>query len=223
MNKTLLLKISESLDCDRLSLSEMAAEINHIISQHELSEQLELNGSINKQQLARLYSVLHLVDMDSSVKEHIAWNYFKNKYEETNTRYISEDLLEEIVETFTESKYLGLESVIIDALKTDRIQLNQILNLEKIFFSKAFIKETVVFKYREIVRNGGILDKEQVVTLLKYRAYTSLEFAIDQHAVSNDALLEIRKPSPQENDRKLKEKLFNKAQQLYSLSDNRGD
>ncbi|GAA0134691.1 hypothetical protein YSY43_15310 [Paenibacillus sp. YSY-4.3] len=223
MNNSLLLKISESLDSDQLSLSELAAEINDIISEHELSEQLELNGSINKKQLARLYSVLHLVDLDSSVKEHIAWDYFKNKYEETNTRYISEDLLEEIVETYTKSKYLGLESVIIDALKTDRIQLNQILNLEKIFFSKAFIKESVAFKYREIVRNGGILDKEQVVTLLKYRAYTSLEFAIDQHAVSNDALLEIRKPSPQENDRKLREKLFYKAQKLYSLYDCRGD
>lgn len=223
MNKSLLLKISESLHCERLSLSELAAEINHIISQHELSEQLELNGSINKQQLARLYSVLNLVHMDSSVKEHVTWNYFKNKYEETLTTYISEELLDEIVENYRENKYLGLESLIVDALKTDRIQLNLISKLEKSFFSKAFIKESVAFKHREIVRNGGILDKEQVVTLLKYRAYTSLEFAIDQHAVSNDGLLEIRKPNPQENDRRLREKLFYKAQKLYSLSDNRGD
>lgn len=46
MNNSLLLKISESFDSDRLSLSELASEINDIISQHELSEQLELNGSI---------------------------------------------------------------------------------------------------------------------------------------------------------------------------------
>ncbi|WP_019635275.1 hypothetical protein [Paenibacillus fonticola] len=223
MNNNLLLKICESLNSDGLSLSELATEINHIISQHKLSEQLELNGSINKQQLARLYSVLNLVHMDSSVKEHITWSYFKNKYEETNTTYISKELLEEVVETYKDSKYLGLESLIIDALKTDKIQLNQISMLEKSFFSKAFIKEAVAFKHREIVRNGGILDKEQVATLLKYLAYTSLEFAIDQHAVSNDGLLEIRKPSPQENDRRLKENLFNKAQKLYSLSDNRGD
>lgn len=223
MNNNLLLKISESLDGDRLSLSELAAEINHIFSQHKLSEQLELHGSINKKQLARLYSVLNLVHMDSSVKEHITWYYFKNKCDETDTSYINEELLEEIVENYKESKYIGLESLIINALKTDRIQLNQISNLEKSFFSKAFIQESVAFKYREIVRNGGILDKEQVVTLLKYRAYRSLEFSIDQHAVSNDGLLEIRKPSPQENDRKRKENLYNKAQKLYSLSDNRGD
>lgn len=223
MNNSLLVKICESLDSDRLSLSELASEINDIISQHELSEQLELNGSINKQQLARLYSVLNLVHMDSSVKEHITWNYFKNKCDETDTTYISEELLKEIVETYTESKYLGLESLIIDALKTDKIQLNQISILEKSIFSKAFIKESVAFKHREIIRDGGILDKEQVVTLLKYRAYTTVELAIDHHAVSKDGLLEIRKSSPQENDRKLREKLFNKAQKLYSHSDNRGD
>ncbi|WP_110930291.1 hypothetical protein [Paenibacillus bouchesdurhonensis] len=223
MNNNLLLKISESLDSDRLDLSELAAEINHIISKHELSEQLELNGKINKQQLNRLFSVLNLVDMDPSVKEHITWNYFKNKCDETDTTYINEELLEEIIANYMENQYLGLESVIIDALKTDRIQLNQILNLEKIFFSKAFIKESVAYKYREIVRNGGILDKEQVATLLKYRAYTSLEFAIEQHAVSKDGLNEIHKPNNHENDRRLREKLFYKAQKLYSLSDNRGD
>ncbi|MUG46444.1 hypothetical protein [Paenibacillus woosongensis] len=223
MNNSLLLKISESLDSDRLSLSELAAEINDIISQHELSEQLELHGSINKKQLARLYSVLNLVHMDSSVKEHITWNYFKNKCDETDTTYINEELLEEIVETYRESKYLGLESLIIDALKTDKIQLNQISKLEKCFFSKAFIKESVAFKHREIIRDGGILDKEQVVTLLKYRAYTTVELAIDQSAVSKDGLIEVRKPNPHENDRKLREKLFHKAQNLYSHSDNRGD
>lgn len=223
MNNSLFLKISESLDSDRLSLSELAAEINDIISQYELSEQLELNGSINKQQIARLYSVLNLVHMDSSVKEHITWNYFKNKCDETDTTYISEELLEKIVENYRESKYLGLESLIIDALITDRIQLNQVSNLEKSFFSKAFIRESVAFKYREIVRNGGVLDKEQVVTSLKYRAYTTLELAIEQYAVSKDGLLEIRKPNPHENDRRLREKLFNKAQKLYSLYDNRGD
>ncbi len=41
MNNNLLLKMGESLDSDRLSLSELAAEINNIISQHELSEQLD--------------------------------------------------------------------------------------------------------------------------------------------------------------------------------------
>lgn len=104
----------------------------------------------NKQQLARLYSVLNLVHMDSSVKEHITWNYFKNKCDETDTSYISEELLKEIVETYTESKYLGLESLIIDALKTDKIQLNQISILEKSIFSKAFIKESVAFKQEKL-------------------------------------------------------------------------
>ncbi|NQX43749.1 hypothetical protein HQN87_00270 [Paenibacillus tritici] len=212
MHENTLIYIKEILGRDHSKGEKIISELNNYISQLEVGEQAELHGELSKHELNRLYKVLSSIVMSPTAKEHITWFYFKLKCEDNSSEFLNTELVNEMIVSYKQHKYLGIESLIIDAIKSEKINPQLLLSLGMEFTSKAFKKELATYKCRETVRKGGRLNKEQVVKLLEYRSYRSLEYALDCNAITKDGLLEFRKPVDNENDRKAKENLFNKAQ-----------
>ncbi|QUL56310.1 hypothetical protein KDC22_07335 [Paenibacillus tritici] len=212
MHESTLISIKRVLEKDNSNMDKMVEELNNYISRLEVGEQAELHGELSKHQLTSLYKVLNSIVISPSAKEHITWLYFRLKCEDNSLEFLNTELVNEMIVSYKQHKYLGIESLIIDAIKSEKINPQLLLPLEMEFTSKAFKKELATYKCRETVRKGGRLNKEQVVKLLEYRSYRSLEYALDCNAITKEGLLEFRKPVDNENDRKAKENLFNKAQ-----------
>ncbi|RXZ79769.1 hypothetical protein EBB07_21285 [Paenibacillaceae bacterium] len=151
-NKTVIIK--SLLDDPGLSTNEMINALNEVLPQLDISEQLQLHGNLSNRQLSRFYDVISLINISPSAKEHILWKYFKYREEEEDAKLFSNDLIVEIIECYRKNKYTGIESIIIEALKNDRIMAGQLHILEDSFFGKKFVEEAAAFKCRELRRNA---------------------------------------------------------------------
>ncbi|AIQ53744.1 hypothetical protein [Paenibacillus sp. FSL R7-0331] len=214
MNETILLQIRSLLEDYSLQEAQVSNQLNRLLPLLKVVEQAELHGHLSKAQLIRLYHMLPLLSLHTSVQEHVTWKYFNDKVCEDclQSTYLSRELLDELTACYRQNNYMSLESIVIENLKADRISPSDGADLDTLFLGKAFRKEAAAFTCREIVRTGGILNKEQVIQLLELRAYKSLEFALNSKGVNKEGLLVFQNPATQEMDGKAKVRLYQLAQ-----------
>ncbi|MFC5986490.1 hypothetical protein ACFPXP_08625 [Marinicrinis lubricantis] len=192
--------------------SELIEEMNKLLESPDISEQLQLHDRSNKNQLTQLFNILKFLQVSPSAKEHIVWKYYKDKFEGRISKHINVELLKDLLHSYKQHNYSALESIIIDALKTDSIKQEDIIFLEETFSSRSFVKELFAYKCRMEIRRGRKLSKEHIVQLLNAREYFTLRFALERKAIMEDGLAEFRKPTDNEKDRKHKEWLYHMAQ-----------
>jgi hypothetical protein len=190
-------------------LSKLISIINNL----DLSQQMEIHGDLSGRALNGLYLLRHKVSLSSHAKEHISWKYFNQRIKQSSG-IISDSILKEIVNEYVSNKYLALESLIIEAIKQDNLSKDQLTRIESNFNSKAFKKEIFAYRCRDIVLGGGLLDESQVVELLSSRAYSTLELALENSAITRKGLEQFLEPVDSNADKKRKELLFKKARNL---------
>ncbi|WP_175537604.1 hypothetical protein, partial [Mycobacterium tuberculosis] len=110
---------------------------------------------LSPQAINRLHPVLDKMTIHPHLKEHLVWSYFYHRLSGLDS--LSNELMQAMLNEYSQNKFLAVESLFINALKSDIISLKQLEIIEKFFSSKAFIKESAAFKCREIVRAGNKL------------------------------------------------------------------
>lgn len=124
--------------------------------------------------------------------------------------------MEELLQACSATGYLALVSLLIDAVKRDRLTVIQLEKAENIVDNEVFIKEATAFRYRESVKAGELLNTDDLLKLLNRRAYTTLDFILERKAVTKEALEVFWEPEIGERDKKIKESLYRKAKKLLS-------
>jgi hypothetical protein len=170
---------------------------------------MNLFSELSTEAINRIYPLLDKIAIHNHTREHITWTYYKQRIHGLSS--LSSDIFQDILNVYLIFKFLALESLVIEMLKTDILSLTQVKIAEKVFLSKAFSKESVAFKYRDMIRSGKKLNSEDVLELLQLRAYTTLDFAIEKNAITTDGLNQIVEPVEKEKDRKTRMALFQKA------------
>jgi hypothetical protein len=208
MNQHQLYRLNSVLE--KGSSSEQLLAANEILRRLDVSEQMEIHNKISVTALRNLFAILHDVTLVPEAKEHITWYYFRELVKQKEG-LLSDDLLEEIIDYYRRNKYLALESLVIEALKEDRITTKQTIKCTEVFQSRAFNKELLSFQCRSVIRNGKLLESKQVKDLQAAKAYSVLELAFDAKAISMKDLDLFTVPDKLERDRKIKLKLYEKA------------
>jgi hypothetical protein len=207
--------MSKGIEMNRLLESsndeQLGAELqkmNSLISKMDTDEQLGLAGELSNIGLRRLYSLMNSTVMVQGAKEHLAYGYFVVRIKQQG---LDDELLAELLQAYSETEFLAIASILIDALKRDVMTVSQLEAAEKIVIDQTFLKEATAFKYRVAAKAGLLLNREDIKILLNLRAYSTLAFVLDENAVAQAALDLFHDPIDGEKDKKKKRALFQKA------------
>ncbi|WP_435921101.1 hypothetical protein [Paenibacillus sp. DYY-L-2] len=116
-------------------------EIERLINAMDLSDQLEIHSLLNSSTIKAITKNKNEIHIDSSVKEHMIWFYFHGLS-------WSDKMLDQLIQIYNEEHYLALESIVIRAIKTNEVKMNQIDRMESAFSSKEFQKQIKSWKQR---------------------------------------------------------------------------
>ncbi|MCP1310210.1 hypothetical protein [Paenibacillus tyrfis] len=192
------------------SEEEMIKSLELLITQLELGQQLELHSLLSEEALSMIYSFRKRLAVAPAVQEHLVWRYFSGKVSKSGDS-IDAKLFDEMIQEFIDSRSLGIESIIIQAVKSDFLTDSQLEKAKSVLTSKVFEKEYLACSFRKKIDSGVILDSGDIRKLLEIRAYSILELAIDKKAVTSDGLNCFVAPGEGTPDKKMKSNLFRKA------------
>ncbi|WP_409344043.1 hypothetical protein [Paenibacillus sp. MBLB4367] len=210
--------LNEWLSVDASELESKLERVQSLISGMDISEQMTIHASLSKEALRGLFSIRDRITLSLDTVELVVWTYFKQRVQENEDR-LNDEWETSLVEEYKASRNIALESLIIGLLKRDRIPPMQLERLESTFSCKAFQKEAAAFRARSVVGSGGMLSEDQVLRLMERKAYAALAFAMDNKALTQEALGLFSMPEKCAEDRKAKQSLFEKAQKLLDKSE----
>ncbi|UKS29654.1 hypothetical protein LOZ80_12260 [Paenibacillus sp. HWE-109] len=188
-------------------------KVNVIISKLGTSDQLGIHSDLSNASLQAVYKYRNELLFIDDAKEHIVWFYFRKMIENT-AHAISDTILDEIIAEYKRANYIALESIIIDLIKKERLSQEQVDRIKVIFQSNAFRKQVICFKAKTLLENGMCLNREIVQELLAVKGYEVLELAIDNNALTNDTYVLFVCPIQGEDNRKAKQRFFDKIEFL---------
>lgn len=192
--------------------AEIVKRVNELLSKIEDREQLSLHSILSKDALQFIYRNRSDVFFNGEgAREHVLWRYFSDQMAGNP---VSEDFLESLLQEFRATKYIGLESVVVSALKSDLLTEMQVLKVNERISTTVVQKECYAFHIRKKVQLGQSLAEKEIAKLLDNRLYSTIELAFDKQSISSDGLMLLIKPFDGEKDKKLRRKLSQLAQRL---------
>lgn len=129
-----------------LSERDVIRGINRLVGRMTYSEQMELHGSLSPKAMERLYPLLDRLKLVNGAKEHVTWAFFKRKIDALHA--LDDGLFREMLEAYGKTRFLAIESLFVEMLKTDKLSMAQLRMAEGIFTGKAFIREAASFRSR---------------------------------------------------------------------------
>lgn len=188
-------------------------EINEILLKMTSSEQLKLHGSVEPTTLKGLYKYIDEINVEHDVKEHIVWFYYVRLHQRKNA-LIEDCLLDEILNDYMKFQFGALESFVIDLIRQNQISLKQIQRAREVMKNKEIDKQFHIYKIKKDVDNGLLLDRSDLIKLLDLNAFQAIEYVLEKNSIKKEALCEFKIPEKGEKDRKIKEALYKKAQEI---------
>ncbi|MFP4978657.1 hypothetical protein ACE6ED_24845 [Paenibacillus sp. CN-4] len=192
--------------------AEIVKKVNELLSKIEDREELSLHSILSKNALQFIYrNRSEILFTGEGVREHVLWRYFSDQIAENP---VSEDFLESLLQEYKATKYIGLESVVVSALKSDLLTEMQVLKVSGRISTHVVQKECYAFQIRKKIQLGQSLTEKEIAILLDNRLYSTIELAFDKQSISSDGLMLLMKPYDGEQDKKLRRKLSLLAQRL---------
>ncbi|WP_168124006.1 hypothetical protein [Paenibacillus sp. HB172176] len=178
--------------------------IDDLIHSLEIDEQLSIHSILDRETLKYLTENIDKLKINDSVKEHILWSFY-SEMEWTD------ELLVTLIEVYSVDRYIAVESIIVNAIKSDVIQNSQIDKIIKSFENKEIPKQLYLRTIRMKLKDEQILSQTELKTLLDFRGYELIEKALDKELITGKGIELIENPKPGEKDRKWKERLYRKS------------
>lgn len=195
-----------------------AVKITDLLAQLDPSGQQQIHSLLSYPALKLIYELREDLHLAGEAREPLIWWYFRTELRRNDNRFDSvlfSMLLEEAAKHYT----VALESIIIQALKSDALTSDQVSDAGRVFSSQAFLKESYAYQCRSCISEGDQLQSEQVKRLLELRAYSTLELALDRggKTLSPDGLALLVAQYRGEADKKIRANLARKVQSLLNL------
>ncbi len=209
-------RINERLEQSPSASKKSIAELKGLLQSLSTQEQMRLPEVLSKLAVERLYPIMRELELEPALQEHLIWGYFREKM--SGVLVISDELMAEILQQHRDSQRIVAESLILTAIKEEKISLEQLQAIRRFFERnellnrKPFEKETLAFVCREKVRSGNALQQQEVEQLLEAEAFSTVLFALQENKVETAALKLIQPPAAGEKNRKRKQAVFDWAQ-----------
>jgi len=203
---------------DEKDEQEFLLQIKSFLDSIPDEERRRIPEAFSQNMINRIYPVMNELNFSEEVQEHLIWAYFKNKLDEKES--LDGHLLSEILNKYKEKRLLAIESVIITAIKEDKVSITQLGTIREFFndhgllSEKVFSKESLSLQARLKSKNGQKLNRTEVEELYAREAYRTLQFMLQDEKVDPAALEIFERPEAGEKNRKLKVSLLEEAQKL---------
>lgn len=152
-----------------------------------------------------------------TLEEHISQSercdYYKQRIA-NNVGMADERILMDIIGEYVDTNSCFLESLIIDLLKSSKIEEDQLPLIENSFENKEIRKQVYIFKTKRELNCGKLLSMDAIHKLFDLKAFNVLEDALNKKAVSVELLDEFKQPEKGEGYRKIKTVLCEKTNKL---------
>jgi hypothetical protein len=205
-------QINNLLLCRKLDDRELYEALHVLVSKLDHVEKMTLYSQLTENALANYYRIKDHIILDREVKEHLLYGYYQQKIS-CGTKQIDNELFDQLIHDYLHENYVALESIIIRLMKSEVTSHDKISKLMDLFGEKKSIKKQLLHhKARKKVKECTQFHREELMTLLEWSLYSSIEEAIEKGLVPNDALALFQKSAANEADRKHKEKLYQMAQ-----------
>ncbi|WP_221226716.1 hypothetical protein [Paenibacillus baekrokdamisoli] len=183
-------------------------KFNQLINKVELNIQMEMHSLLSLEALKFFYENRARLQISDEVKEHLVWWYFKCKFNE----FILDSEFQDLLLVYKETQYISLESIVISLLKANILSVNQVVDADSVFSSKAYKRERYAHSCQIDIMKGNKLDLSKVNALLNFRLYPLLESAISKDCISKEGIQLLSMPYLEAADKKIRLKLANLAQ-----------
>ncbi|QDH21625.1 hypothetical protein [Saccharibacillus brassicae] len=104
------------------------AELKGLLQSLSTQEQMRLPEVLSKLAVERLYPIMRELELEPALQEHLIWGYFREKM--SGVLVISDELMAEILQQHRDSQRIVAESLILTAIKEEKISLEQLLEAE---------------------------------------------------------------------------------------------
>jgi len=206
------IRINELFGSRIISPEFVIGKVNQLINEQEKSSQLEIHSKLTYESLRFLFEKRDMLNIADGVKEHLVWWYFKVRIEKCNGE-ISDRDFDKLLEVFSSTQYISLESIVISVLKANHhLTEGQLQKADNIFASKAYRKERFGYSRRMDILKGKIMDIKQVQKLIEFRLYSVLEMALEKGCLSHEGVRLLSTPYSGTTDKKIRLKLAQLAQ-----------
>lgn len=173
----------------------------------DTSDQLQLNSQLHFESLKFILEHRDQLNLSDDAIEHIIWSHYSSQ-EWTN------ELLLRIIEEYRNKPMITLESLIISALKHDKITTIQYNTIDKFFSTKEIKRQLFFWILGRKLNQEEELTKNEVEKALELRGYKYLEEAFEKGLINESLIALFSAPIPGEDDKKHKEKLYKIANNL---------
>lgn len=188
-----------------------AITIAEIISSCEIGIQFELQSKISEKALELIVTHREKLNLCQEIKDHFVWSFYREAIGKSGSN-IDSHLLNDILVEYTRTKSIALESIIIQAIKSDVLTKAQISKAKDIFTSLIFNKEVYAYNIRKKISLRTMLTKTDVSKLIDFRLYSIVDQALENGLLQLEALDCITLPEDGTADKKTRLKLYQKAQ-----------
>ncbi|WP_322904772.1 hypothetical protein [Paenibacillus campi] len=117
-------------------------KMERLINLLNVSDQLELHGELSFQALKVIKDYRHQLAISDAVKEHVIWCYFSKQS-------WSDAMLEEVGTIYQETSFMAMESIVLIALKQNKVTEQQVAYIQNVFSTKEVWKQIKRWQERQ--------------------------------------------------------------------------
>jgi hypothetical protein len=141
------------------------------------------------------------------LEEHITQSQRRDYYEEriaNNGGMANITILRDIIEEYIITKSGFLDNLIVDLIKNDRVEEEQLQFIENSIDLQEIRKQVCIYKIRKDLNNGKLLNKDSIQKLFELKAFNIIESALDNKAIPAELLDMFKQPEKGESFRKVR-------------------
>ena len=127
---------------------------------------------------------------------------------------INNQIIDYILMEYKETESSNIESFVIHLLKADYMAAEYVNKIQQGFDNKEVTRQAYASLIRLKIDSEESIDEKAVKMLLDNKLFSTVDYALDRNAITDKAIDVLQRPSEGESFRRVKEKLFLKAEKL---------
>lgn len=127
---------------------------------------------------------------------------------------INDEFIENISEEYNKTESANIVDLVTRLLKLGYLTTDNIRKIRQSFNNHEVKRKALASLIRFKIDSKELLDKTDIKLLMENRLFNTIDYALDENVISDEALVLFRTPNKGESFENIKEKLFMKVQKL---------
>lgn len=151
--------------------------------------------------------------LEQKIEDFHKWNDYERLLLD-GTIKINDQIIDYILMEYKESESSNIESLVIHLLKADYMTAEHVNKIQQGFDNKEVNRQANASLVRLKIDSEELIDEKDVKMLMDNKLFSTVDYALDRNAITDKAIDVLQRPNEGESFRKVKEKLFLKAEKL---------